>query len=220
MTGGQRSTRQSYDRVARHYADALVDELSHKPLDRALLAALVEECGPGARVADVGCGPGHVAEHLRRLGAEAVGLDLSPGMVHEARRRFAGNGFVVGSLTALPVPDASWDGAVCFYTLIHLSDDEIDVGLAELARVLRPGAWLLLAFHVGAEARHLDEWWGERVDLDFRFLSVDGIEQAVGRAGLAVQARLERRAYAGHEVDTRRAYVLARRPGPDAPVAG
>jgi hypothetical protein len=57
----QDGTRVSYDAVAASYAEALSDELSRKPLDRALLAAFAEqvrEVGRGeARVWDVGCGP-------------------------------------------------------------------------------------------------------------------------------------------------------------------
>ena len=37
---------------------------------------------------EVGCGPGHVTAYLAEAGADATGLDLSPGMVAEARRRF------------------------------------------------------------------------------------------------------------------------------------
>ena len=74
----------SYDLVAERYAAEIAGELTHKPLDRGLLDAVAELAG-GGPVADVGCGPGHVAAYLAGRGARTVGLDLSPGMCAVAR---------------------------------------------------------------------------------------------------------------------------------------
>ena len=60
-TGRHDAARRSYDTVAEQYADGFRGELAHKPLDRALLGSLIEAAGAGAPVADLGCGPGHVA---------------------------------------------------------------------------------------------------------------------------------------------------------------
>jgi hypothetical protein len=78
--------------------------------------------------------------------------------------------------------------------------------------VLRPDGLLLVSFHAGSELRHLDDWWGHAVDLDFRFLQVPDVASVLEHTGFRVETRLERVAYPG-EVDTRRAYVLARRQG-------
>jgi trans-aconitate methyltransferase len=80
------SVRKDYDRLAAEYARRLYDELQHKPLDRKLLdrfAADIKDCG---EVCDMGCGPGHVARYLRDAGATVFGLDLSAGMLEQARR--------------------------------------------------------------------------------------------------------------------------------------
>jgi predicted TPR repeat methyltransferase len=71
----------SYDRLAGEYARRLFDELNHKPLDRALLARFAQDIRELRPVCDLGCGPGHVTRHLRGLGVEAFGVDLSAGMV-------------------------------------------------------------------------------------------------------------------------------------------
>jgi hypothetical protein len=55
----------------------LPDELTGKPLDRALLACLAEQAGEGTPIAGLGCGPGHVAAWLTGRGVAAVGLDLA-----------------------------------------------------------------------------------------------------------------------------------------------
>jgi len=215
------ATRASYDAVASGYAEAMSDELRHKPLDRALLAVFAEQVaqvgrgrgpGPGqARVWDVGCGPGHVTAFLAGLGLDAAGIDLSDGMVAQARARHPGLEFRRGSMTALPSGDGTWDGLVCFYSLIHMIDDaDLRAALAEFRRVLVDDGLLLLAVHAGQEVRHSAEWFGAQVDVSFRFFDPDWLSAELDRAGFAVEALTRRQPYPGAEVATERAYVLAR----------
>jgi ubiquinone/menaquinone biosynthesis C-methylase UbiE len=206
------TVRRSYDTVAEEYATRLHDELAGKPVDRALLAALLEQTEPGAAVADLGCGPGHVAAWFAEHGARAVGIDLSAGMVEAGRRRFGEVTFRQGDLLNLPAKDGEFGSVVALYTVIHLAPEELDRAFREMARVLRPLGRLLLSFHVGEEVRHLDEWWGHDVDLDFRFLDPAHVAGLLEAAGFVVEMRMERAPYA-HEADTRRAYLLARRAG-------
>ena len=151
--------RASYDRLAEEYARQLFDELDHKPLDRALLARFAEETwGP---VCDLGCGPGHVARYLRNLGAEVFGVDLSEGMVEQARRLNPEIEFRRGDMRSLDAEDGSWGGIVAFYSVVHVPREELPGVLGELRRVIAPGGLLLISFHVGEEVRHLDQLWGE-----------------------------------------------------------
>jgi len=80
------SIRESYDRLAKEYTGRISDELQHKPLDRELLNRFAKRTQERGEVCDVGCGPGPVARYLRDAGASVFGLDLSPGMVEQARR--------------------------------------------------------------------------------------------------------------------------------------
>lgn len=202
---------QGYDAVAADYAREVGGELEHKPLDRALLA-MVAELAKGGRIADLGCGPGHVAAFLAGLGAEVVGLDLSVGMVTVARERVPQAEFVQGDLRALPFPDAGLAAVVAFYSLIHLPPADVPVAAGEIARVLRPGASALIAFHRGAEVRHLDMWWGHEVDIDFRFMDPDVVTGHLEAAGMQTSARIDRAPIAGAETETERTYLVARVP--------
>jgi demethylmenaquinone methyltransferase/2-methoxy-6-polyprenyl-1,4-benzoquinol methylase len=97
--------------------------------------------GPDDTVVDVACGTGAVAlELVRRTGCSVVGVDQSPEMLAEARRRVGDQRieFVQASAQGLPFEDASFDGLTAAYLLRYL--DDLPAGLAELARVLRPGA--------------------------------------------------------------------------------
>ena len=205
------SVRHSYDEVAPEYLDKFRDELAHKPLDRALLRMLLERRGRELPVADVGCGPGHVAGWLASEGAEVVGIDLSAAMVEVGRRAFPAVEFRQGDLLALPASDGEFGVVLALYCIIHLTADELERALAELRRVLGPEGLLLVSFHIGTEVRHLSEWFGHDVDVDFRFFELDDVVDALQSAGFALEMRLER-APDPEETETRRGYVLARRP--------
>ena len=204
------SVRRSYDSVAEVYAVGFRDELAGKPLDRALLACLAEQAEDGAPIADLGCGPGHIAAWLAGQGVAAVGIDLSPGVIAVGRRDYPQVEFRVGDLLELPAADSEFGAAIAFYSIIHLEAGEVPRAFGEIHRVLRPGGLFLVAFHIGAGVRHLDEWWGRAVDVDFRFFQPSEIAGAIEGAGFQTEMRLERVSYPG-EVETRRAYLLARR---------
>lgn len=155
-------TRTSYDTVAISYADQLRGALGGLPYLRAalvLFADAVAEAG-GGPVADVGCGPGHITAHLRGLGVDAFGIDISPGMVGVARRDHPELRFEVGSMTDLDLADESIAGALAFWSLIHVPDDEVPTVLGGLGRALRPGAPLLIGFHVGNGSRLKTQGYG------------------------------------------------------------
>jgi SAM-dependent methyltransferase len=212
-------TRQSYDAVAEQYADQIADELARKPVDRALYALFADLVGRDGTVADVGCGPGHVSDHLASLGLSVFGVDASPGMVTVARRRYSRPHFEVGTFAALPADDGAWAGAVVPYSIIHLNRSERRAAAVELARAIRPGGWLLVAFHIEdaenavGSVTQLTEWWGAKVDLDFHFLDPGEVAADLAAAGFTLMSRTDREPWPGVEHQSRRSYLLARRDG-------
>lgn len=154
--------RESYDTVAVSYAEQTRGLLAGTPHVRAAVGVFAEAvlADGGGPVADVGCGPGHVTAHLRDLGVEAFGVDLSPGMVEVARRDHPGARFEVGSMTELPLGDASVAGMLAFWSLIHVPDEAVPAVFGEFRRVLRPGGRLLLGFHTGDGARLKTQGYG------------------------------------------------------------
>jgi SAM-dependent methyltransferase len=205
------AVRTSYDRVAADYADLLRDELAAKPVDVAalgLFAELVEAAG-GGEVADLGCGPGRVTAHLSALGLAARGIDLSPGMVAVARREHPDLCFDVGSMAALDLPAGSLAGAVAWYSLIHTPTEEVPPLLAEIARVLRPGGQLLVAFQVGTDPVFLNSAYGHAVTLVVHRRTPELVTELLEQAGLAVHISTVRRAEGWEK--SPQAYLFARR---------
>ncbi|MEV4620330.1 class I SAM-dependent methyltransferase [Asanoa sp. NPDC049573] len=205
--------RATYDAVAAAYDAALRDELTGKPVDRALLDVLLE-LSPGI-VADVGCGPGHVTRYLAARHRAVVGVDLSPAMVEIARGAAPGLSFEVGSMLDLPVADDAWSGIVAFYSIIHLTPAERASAFRSFARVLAPGGWVLVSFHVSADGKpagsvqHLDSWFGAAVDLDSFYLDPADVVADLVAAGFVVSATTERSPLPDVEYPSRRCYLLA-----------
>ncbi|MGA7987607.1 MAG: class I SAM-dependent methyltransferase [Candidatus Dormiibacterota bacterium] len=218
----QARVRDSYDAVATEYTRRVHDELRNKPLDRGLLTAFAEqiaaEFGAGAAVCDLGCGPGHVGAFLGDLGVTVTGIDLSPAMIEVARSLHPGTTFEVGTMTRLEVPDGRFAGIAAFYSIIHLvSDAEVGVALREFHRVLSERGLLLIAVHLGERGdttHHADDMLGVAVDMDFRFFEIDRLISLVEAAGFRLEARTVRAPYPEVEVQTTRAYLLARRAPP------
>jgi ubiquinone/menaquinone biosynthesis C-methylase UbiE len=88
---------------------------------------------------------------------DALGIDLSPGMIEAARREHPGLRFDVGSMTDLALAGASMAGLVAWYSLIHVADDEISRVFAHFQRVLRPSGTFAVAHAVN---RTWNKWHG------------------------------------------------------------
>jgi TDG/mug DNA glycosylase family protein len=112
---------------------------------RRRLNELADGLRRGARVADLGCGPGWHGALLRRRGLRVVGLDNARSMLREARVRARGVHLVRGDLAHLPLARGSLAAAWARNSYMHLPEAELPGALAELHRALRVGAPLRMS---------------------------------------------------------------------------
>ncbi len=201
----------SYDSVAEEYASHYFNELSSKPFDRSLLTRFAELIPEGGQICDLGCGPGHVARFLSELGADVLGVDISPAMVKVARRLNPGLAFEQGDMLSLQFPDARFAGIAAFYSLIHIDRSRVPQALRELLRVLGPGGYLLAAFHVGEGEIHREEFLGRSVSFHASFFGIEEMTTSLEQAGFRIEKTLDRGPYE-FEYPSQRAYILARKP--------
>jgi ubiquinone/menaquinone biosynthesis C-methylase UbiE len=125
-------------------------------------AACVRAWLGGPRVLEVGCGTGQVLRRVRRFAPQALGVDLSRGMLRRARER--GLPVAQASAMALPFRDGGFDLVYSFKVLPHLP--ELARALAEIERVLAPGGHAILEFYNPRSARGAWKrlrWWNVSV---------------------------------------------------------
>jgi SAM-dependent methyltransferase len=152
-------------------------------------AGMVKASGEGP-VADVGCGPGHVTAYLAELGLDAFGIDLSPGMVQQARRAYPELRFATGTMTHLELDDAELAGIVAWYSIIHLPPAELPTVFAEFYRTLAVNGHLILGFHVGEESRRKVEGYGHPMAINVHLLPPDRISEMATKAGFNLHAMM------------------------------
>ena len=216
MAGSADEVRLAYDAIAADYAATFPGTEAEHSLELAMvddLAARLHASG-GTHVLDAGCGTGRMGRYLVRRGCSVVGVDLSPGMLEQARRAAPDLELYEGSLVDLPFADDMFDGVLLWYSVIHLTDAELPVALAEVARVLRPGGLVLVAsqkgagpFDVGAVLRER----GHDVPLVRYHRGPRDLMEALAAVGFERQARMIREPV-GRERHGQ-VVVLARRPG-------
>ncbi|WP_331232872.1 class I SAM-dependent methyltransferase [Natronorarus salvus] len=162
-----KSVRETYDRIAAHFAktrEYAWPEVESFVRDRGSEA-------PGSRALDLGCGNGRHAELLCEHGFEVTGIDVSEGLLGEAKERGRERGFASGvewvqaDAAALPIRSGVVDLGLYVATLHHLAPRDVRVAsLSELARVL------------GSEGRALVSAWSTDHD---RFDASEGFDTTV-----------------------------------------
>jgi SAM-dependent methyltransferase len=180
--------RRAHDELAEIYAERLAHAIDRMPEDRAVLGLfcdLLASREGGVKVGDIGCGSGRMSGYLADRGMEPHGVDLSAEMVRVARRDYPGIPFRVADLRRLPFETGELSGALCWYSLMYLSPVERPRGFAEIARVVRPGGLLAMAFKMGDDrVRRGGRSVG--VEFDVYWLSMSEVERQLADAGFHV----------------------------------
>lgn len=122
----------------------------HQMLDD-LEVELVRRYCHGERALEVGCGTGLILSRVAEFAPQAVGIDLSAGMLARARDR--GLAVAQASATELPCADDSFDVVFSFKVLAHI--EQIHMAMNEMARVTRPGGYVLAEFYNPRSLRYL-----------------------------------------------------------------
>jgi SAM-dependent methyltransferase len=204
--------RVSYDTIAAEYANRIYPELKNKAFDRQLLDRFADEVRMSGPVCDIGCGPAHIARYLFDRGVNVFGLDLSAGMLNEAKRLNPNINFIQGSMLVLGLGSDTLGGIAAFYSIIHVGREQVVAALSEMRRVLKRKGSLLLAFHLGDDVIHMTDFHDHPVDFEATLFRIEEMTNYAKAAGLKVQQATERDPYPEIEYQSRRGYILATKP--------
>lgn len=170
-----------------------------------LLGALTTSDTPlGEQVVlDAGCGTGAYLGAIRPYVGGVIGIELNEGMLDRAREKHGGDDGVrmeCGSITALPLEDASVDAVMCNQVVHHLDGEDAHehhpvllAFIAEAYRVLKPGGIFCLNTCHGAQIKD-GYWWMDLIPaardrMASRFVPPESVEAAFGRQGFEYRGR-------------------------------
>ncbi|HET9223492.1 MAG TPA: class I SAM-dependent methyltransferase [Roseiflexaceae bacterium] len=176
-------TSATYDQIAADYAARSpgADPNTLATIRQRFTALLA----PGARVLDVGCGPGWEGAFLRDLGLRAYGLDRSRGMLAEARGLRLP--LMLADMRALPLPGSSLDGLWASASFLHIPKRDGPAVLREFCRVLRQGG----ALYIGVKEGDGERWVEQRPGHQrfFAFYQPEELDALLAAHGFAVIER-------------------------------
>jgi ubiquinone/menaquinone biosynthesis C-methylase UbiE len=173
------TTSATYDQIAADYAARWASAEVLASARSRFAARLVA----GARVLDVGCGPGWDALRLRALGLRVSGLDRSRGMLAQARQR-GDLPLVFADMRQLPVRDAALDGIWACASFLHIPKRAALDVLREFHRALRPGGALYIGVKRGTSERWVEHSGGRQ--RFFAFYQENELDLLLASAGFAI----------------------------------
>ncbi len=165
--------------------DASADEYAERWYDFRLeadMACWTARLQPGARLLDVGCGPARDAAWLGELGFDPFGVDLSLGMLRQARRRNRVP-VVQADMGRLPFAGGSFDGLWFCASLLHVPKAQAGAVLAELRRAVGDGL-IYVAVKQGQGERWLSGSQGR--PRFFAFYAADELGQLLAESGFRI----------------------------------
>ena len=171
-------TRQAYERGAHLYA---ATGLKPGTMEREMLL-FAGYLPPGARVLDVGCGPGRDLVEMKAMGFEVTGVDNSKELLAMVPE---GIDTVNADFRSIPLPDASCEGVWACASLMHLPRPEMPKALAEVRRLLRVGGHFLISIKEGVgEAMVADKGMEGRF---FTYYTSEELDGLLGEAGFGIE---------------------------------
>jgi ubiquinone/menaquinone biosynthesis C-methylase UbiE len=190
-----------YDAYAKDSPDSARNSLEGKDFDHDWLNEKLKSRITAEPILDVGCGAGSISYHLDPMNVELIGIDLSSEMINLARSHYPQHAFYVMNAQSLRFPDRCFGGAVAYFSLIHLSCEQLESALRELSRVSDVGAPILLTLY-GPGADKTDDSQEDTSDLGLNIHSHSNSElQALlkDQASLQVVSYDSRPAYKQEE---------------------
>jgi ubiquinone/menaquinone biosynthesis C-methylase UbiE len=199
-----------FDAIGADYEDVF----GRPPLVDRAVQDLLRRLPPGSRVLDIGSGTGWpVAHDLTAAGHRVTGLDVSSTMVGIARGKVPSATFVHVDVREWTSPDRSWDAVCAFFPFLQMSRADTAAVLADIARWLVPGGWLVIVTVPTDREREVEEFFGYQVEItSFPPPALQKCVEAVGLTVVDTHLELFQPDAPGSPAESH-LLIAARRPG-------
>lgn len=171
----------TYDKIANLYAKKVA---SRAPLQE--LEKFTKYIPPSAKVLDIGCAAGRDTRILKDKGYEAIGIDLSKGLLAIARKENSGIEFYFADVRSLPFPDNSFEGLWSNAVFHQLEKNDMQDTLKEWRRVLKPKGVLYLRTKMGTGDIKVGDELSGGEEREFTLLSQDDLKQMLQTADFKI----------------------------------
>jgi ubiquinone/menaquinone biosynthesis C-methylase UbiE len=173
----------AYDRVAAQYAE---QNAVMPPLLVELATRFLAHLEPGAKVLDAGCGDGRHMAWMEAHGLHVTGIDISTGMLSQARAHVQGE-LLQMDMCNLTFPPGSFAGIWCCASLLHIPKAQAPEVLRQMHNVLVPGGIL----HLGLQEGEGEKWEVTRFDVErfFARYTLEEAEALLTQTGFSVDER-------------------------------
>lgn len=178
MTNKFASTIQTYNQFAPKFVQHFEQKLDITELDEFL-----KGIPPGGYILDAGCGSARDSAYFISKGYKALGIDLSEGLLAEAKKIHPEVPTQQMSLTEISSPDTEFDGVWCKAALLHIDRSEIPKVLKDFYRILKPGGALFIQTKEGEGEGTQAVPFDETMTRMFTFFTADEMEKLVKEAG-------------------------------------
>lgn len=200
----------SFNLVAEKYFELFKDEMKQKEYDRVLLNNFASNFDSRSIICDVGCGPGHISRYVFDRGLNVFGIDISKRCIGIARRENPKMQFQVMDMTKLGIADASIDGIISFYSIIHTPKRFVNILFQEFNRILKKSGKILVVVKKGDREGYVDELLGLKTTIYTTYFTEKDLEIYLLANGFEL-IFLETRQPYDFEIHVERIYAIGRK---------
>jgi len=197
----------TYNKIAGIYSNKYFDDLS----DTFYINKFLSILPPKSEILEVGSGPGQFVKYIAEKGFKATGIDLSEKMIEIARKKVPEAKFKVMDMRDMKFKDASFDGLMAPYSLIHIPSDEIHQTLRGFSRVLKPNGKLLVIAQNGEADKVIGEPLKEGEITFVNFFTKERLSKFLIEAGFRIFYVEEKETYDPGTMSNRVIYTIAQK---------
>lgn len=199
----------TYEKIADIYSKQYFDDLTDSPY----IDKFLEKLPRMGEIIDVGSGPGQFSQYMAQKGFGVVGIDYSKEMLEIAKQKVPNIQFQYMDMRNLEFDEASFDGLLSAYSLIHISTEEIPNTLKGFYKVLKPGGFLEIIAQKGEPDKTIDEPFMPSEKMFFNFFTKERLINYLNEAGFQITYQLEAASQDPDSVSDKVIYTIAQKPG-------